>query len=48
MVGRGHNLLVLFKGVGHYMQLGTLDDALGEGSTTSSRAGSKQLGVSLV
>lgn len=31
LVSGGHNLLVLVKGVGHYMQLGTtLDDALGE------------------
>jgi N6-L-threonylcarbamoyladenine synthase len=32
LVSGGHNLLVLVKGVGHYMQLGTtLDDALGAG-----------------
>jgi N6-L-threonylcarbamoyladenine synthase len=31
LVSGGHNLLVLVKGVGSYMQLGTtLDDALGE------------------
>lgn len=31
LVSGGHNLLVLVKGVGNYMQLGTtLDDALGE------------------
>lgn len=31
LVSGGHNLLVLVKGVGQYMQLGTtLDDALGE------------------
>jgi N6-L-threonylcarbamoyladenine synthase len=31
LVSGGHNLLVLVKGVGSYMQLGTtLDDALGK------------------
>ena len=36
LVSGGHNLLVLVKGVGHYMQLGTtLDDALGKSNRNS-------------
>lgn len=41
LVSGGHNLLVLVKGVGHYMQLGTtLDDALGEKPWTNSSSSS--------
>jgi len=39
LVSGGHNLLVLVKGVGHYMQLGTtLDDALGQDGPATTTA----------
>ena len=45
LVSGGHNLLLLVRGVGQYMQLGTtLDDALGKVQEEGSGGGGKGLG----